>query len=199
MWSLKELFGFHPEKSKQLLAEAGYPDGLKTHIHHITPDTPLGRESIVAPLVASYLEQGGFKVEIEAMEMTPLMKLHANATFPGMNVVPGWTNGNPMWPFMYAHRSGHPWNDGRYNNPEVDRKWDEISVTLDIEKRNKMWKELNLFLLRECPWLVLPSPNQYVFWQPWVKGYSGEFKLGDTWNFLGIAQHMWLDLDLKNK
>ena len=196
---IKELFGFHPEKSKQLLAEAGYPDGLKTHILHITPDSPLGRESIVAPLVASYLEQGGFKVEIEAMELTPMLKLYSTATFPGMNFVSGWTNGNPMWPFMYAHRTGHPWNDGRYSNSEVDRKWDEISVTLDIEKRNKMWKELNLFLLKECPWLVLPSPNQYVFWQPWVKGYSGEFKLGDTWNLYSIAQHMWLDLDLKNK
>jgi hypothetical protein len=45
----------------------------------------------------------------------------------------------------------------------------------------------------------MPLPNNYIFWQPWLRGYSGELGIGHVWGYEGFWQYVWIDLDLKAK
>jgi len=45
-----------------------------------------------------------------------------------------------------AYRSGVPWNETHYNNPEFDRILDKASATLDVDARRKHMAKLEKIL-----------------------------------------------------
>ena len=63
--SVKELYEYNPKKAKELLKEAGYPNGFtfKMQFCSCSPD-----QSELAPLLAAYLEQIGVKAELQPTE-----------------------------------------------------------------------------------------------------------------------------------
>ncbi|MBI4188101.1 MAG: hypothetical protein HY529_02730, partial [Chloroflexi bacterium] len=44
--------------------------------------------------------------------------------------------------------------------------------------------------------IMLPGPNGYNMWQPWVKSYRGEVDLGPCTRLIWGA-YIWIDQDLK--
>ena len=65
--SVKELFEYNPKKAKELLKEAGYPNGFtfKMQFCSCSPD-----HIELAPLLAAYLEQVGVKARVAAAPST---------------------------------------------------------------------------------------------------------------------------------
>jgi ABC-type transport system substrate-binding protein len=71
-------YPYNPEKAKELLAEAGYPDGFNTKIYY---QTGLGWES-AATMAQGYLDAVGIKVELQPLA----------AGARGELMVKGWEN-----------------------------------------------------------------------------------------------------------
>ena len=63
-WNDEPYYEYDPEMAKQLLAEAGYPDGLKVRL--MTKDTP--EYNTTCQILQAYLAQVGIDVEIMAYE-----------------------------------------------------------------------------------------------------------------------------------
>lgn len=63
-WNDKDYYEYNPEKAKELLAEAGYADGLKIRI--MTKDTPEYRTT--CEIMQAYLAEIGVQMEIMAYE-----------------------------------------------------------------------------------------------------------------------------------
>ena len=76
---IRELFGYNPEKAKQLLAEAGYPNGFKTEL--VT--AVFAEES---EMIAGYLAAVGIEVEIKIMDLVAMENLLMKPDHKGMVV-----------------------------------------------------------------------------------------------------------------
>ena len=77
-------FDYNPEKAKQLLAEAGYPDGFDMTLKYNIDANPLDRE--MGEAVAGYLEAVGIRVEQIPLKLVEFNRQHAEEETMG----PAW-------------------------------------------------------------------------------------------------------------
>jgi peptide/nickel transport system substrate-binding protein len=133
-------------KAKELLAEAGYPDGFT-----VTLDTPNNRyvnDEAVSQAVVGMLGQIGIKVTLASRPIAqhaPVI-LNNETDFYLM----GW--GVPTFDSAYIFndlihtKDGNygAYNAGLYTNPELDEKIRSLGTEIDLDKRNatiaEIWK-----------------------------------------------------------
>lgn len=139
-------YEYDRERSKQLLVEAGYPEGFP-----VTFDCPNDRyvnDEAICTAVVPMLERIGIDVTLNAQTKS----LHFNkiGQAEGNNTsfyMLGWTPGsydayNPLQNLMTLDGEGQgTWNCGRYSNPRVEELTDQIAVTVDEDERNALIRE----------------------------------------------------------
>ena len=192
--SVKELFTYNPIKAKQLLAEAGHPNGFtfKVQVCSCSPD-----HMDLLPLVAAYLEKVGVKLEIQPLEYGAFLsamtsKKHAAGYF--MNK--GHTN--PTASIRSTFVTGQTWNPSLWSDPAFDKRMEEVYRERDEGERKAMLKSMTREILDKAPHLWLPTPYIYTAWWPWVKNYGGELRAGAV-RPGPIYARIWMDQELKKK
>ena len=100
--------------AKQLLAEAGHPDGIDVEI--ATKQDPPWELATVQAMVEQW-KDAGIRVSINSMPSASFWDVWDKVPFGFTS----WTH-RPLG-FMVlglAYRTGVPWNESRYANPEFD-------------------------------------------------------------------------------
>ncbi len=190
---VQEAFTYNPEKAKQLLAEAGYPDGFKTSVL-VTPQRYGTVE--LAELTKGYFEAINVELEIKSMEYTANTAARYAGNFELAFFVTG-SGGSPWGAFTYAE-PGKAWNIGRVNDPVWKGMIDAIKSNPDPEERIRLSRETNIYGTSQHWYVGFPIPYTYSFWQPWLKGYQGEGGLS-TYGAAAVYARIWVDQDLKQK
>ena len=128
------------EQAKKLLAEAGYPDGIDLKID-VKKEPPW--EVDVAQALAEMCKPAGINININIMPNAQYWEIWDKADF-GFTA---WTH-RPLGVMVLnlAYRSGVPWNETHYNNPEFDKALDVASATLDVDERRKHMAKLQKIL-----------------------------------------------------
>lgn len=148
---LKSLIpAYNPEKAKQLLTEAGYPNGFKTELY--ISNTP-ARVSM-ATIAQQYLKKNlNIDVEIKTQEWGTFSDIASkgNAPIYGMS----WT-----WypdPYFFLNKMFHSSEIGAlgngqgYNNPEVDKLLDEALTVTDQNQRAEKYKAATKLIVQDLP------------------------------------------------
>jgi len=190
--NLRELFEYHPDKAKALLAEAGYPNGFKVTIN-LLPGYAGGVE--LYSIVKSYWDAIGVETELQVLEAGAFWSVLVGHTYTD-TIVCAWGNTSPA-AGIWAHRCDYLYNYSVVCDEHVDETFDKILATADPDERTQMYKELGVYLVDQQYYIDLPSPYGYSFWQPWIKGYSGEVYHGANLNWWGMYKYLWIDQDLK--
>ena len=192
--SIKELFSYQPDKAKQLLAEAGYPDGFsfKTQVCSCNPN-----HMDLLPLIASYLERVGVTVEIETMEYASFLSMMTTKNHgPGYMMDNGHTN--PTTSLRKSFNTGQLWNPSNYSSPWFDEELRKMYLNRNEGERVQVVHELTRFILDEAPYIWLPIGYYYTAWWPWVKNYGGELRAGA--NRPGpVYARIWIDREMKKE
>ncbi len=192
--SIKELFTYNPTKAKQLLREAGYPNGFtfKTQVCSCSPD-----HMDLLPLIAGYLEQIGVKIEIQPMEYGAFLSAmttqkHAAGYF--MN------NGhtNPTTSIRKSFTPGQIWGPSMWFSEGYTARVAEMYRTRDEATRQKMIRELTREAIDAAPYIWLPTPYVFSAWWPWVKNYDGELRVGAV-KPGPVYARIWIDQELKKR
>ncbi|MEO4053794.1 ABC transporter substrate-binding protein [Solibacillus sp. CAU 1738] len=151
--SLYNTFNYDLEKSKKLLAEAGYPDGFEMTLH-----SPKGRylmDAEVSELIVGMLSQVGIKVKLEFMEWSNFVEMrnankNKDAYMLGM--------GNSMYDAAYtadfysAERNvGHT----DYSNPKIEELLAQSKVNMDPTTREKQLQEIEKIAAEDTPYINL--------------------------------------------
>lgn len=184
---VKELWEYKPDKAKQLLKEAGYPDGftLKMLVNSSLKDQ--------LDIVASYWSKVGVKVDPMVKEGGAFSSQLNSLDWPSCIHVYG--NSNPHNFYTRFYKTGHMLNRTDIKDSHIDEVRTKINSTTNIAERNQLVRELNLYCLGLVSVVNLPMPNLYTGWQPWLKNYHGEqgqMAVGRAW-----YQYLWVDQEMK--
>lgn len=131
-------YDYNPEKAKELLAEAGFPNGFDAGAIM----TQGGVSEKVAQVVQSNLAAVGITTTVEMGESSAVVTdcMSGNYTLATMSV--GRYPDFATYDMLYQSKYINNINLARYNNPEVDALFEQGVVTLDREGRLAIYKQL---------------------------------------------------------
>ncbi|MBA7545975.1 hypothetical protein ES705_38357 [subsurface metagenome] len=189
---IRVLFEYDPVKARQMLADAGYPDGLT--IRFTFPALPIFIDR--AALLKDMWAKIGVELEPDMFELTVFLKHLGEGTFVHSTHM-GLSSTDPIG-FLWQGYTGLPGNTAEWSNERFDELADKIWVELDVAERNRLIKEAALIILREVPYIPTDIAPAGHFWWPWVKNYYGERNVGGT-EVAPVLGHIWIDRELKTE
>jgi peptide/nickel transport system substrate-binding protein len=151
-------YEYNPEKAKQLLAEAGYPDGFEMELWAMPvarPYMPDGKK--VAEAIQANFAAIGVKAKIVSYEWgTYLDKARLGEAD---SFLLGWTGDNgDADNFLYVlldQDSIGSNNYTYYKNPKVHDLLIKAQSTVDQAEREKLYKEAQVIIKEDAPWIPL--------------------------------------------
>lgn len=151
-----EPYGYDPEKAKELLAEAGYPNGFS--MGFACPSGAYINFEQVCEAVQGYLADVGIQTELELMESGQYWDLEANKELPPL-FGDGWseTSGEAL-PRLRGALMGWDAKYSAWYDEELAALLDEIQVTVDDEKRKELYVELQHYMHDNPPFIYLYEP-----------------------------------------
>jgi len=177
---------YNVEKAKQLLAEAGYPNGFKTKL---MCGTHLAGDELAA--IQANLKQIGIDVSIELVTVAKWLELETNGWDEGMLLSPH--SPFPLGSFLniYYHKPDAPnWGNGNYwttlqRPDELEPMIQEYLRLFDEEEQAKLSKKIFQFVYDNA--MVIPVFETKDAWvmQPTIHDmFRADWSAGQDWNYV---------------
>ncbi len=142
-------YPYDPQKSKQLLKEAGYPEGVSVRLSYPTYMSQIQEQ---AEAIAAEFGKAGFKVQLEPLERAVMWE---NYKGKKLEMFIYWWDDAPE-PDRYMYSLFHSKSrDYYYKNTKVDELLDKGRTTLDREKRAEIYHQLDDVLYEDAPWVYM--------------------------------------------
>ncbi|MBO8171451.1 MAG: ABC transporter substrate-binding protein [Bacillaceae bacterium] len=156
-----EDYEYNPEKAKELLAEAGYPNGFKTELWAMPNPRPyMPQPQKIAAAVQADLEKIGIDAEIITHEWTPYLE----KTGKGEHTMAflGWTgdNGDPD-NFLYVlldkdnAKGPDAGNIAFYKSDELHELLIQAQQLSDQAERAELYMQAQEIIHEDAPWVPL--------------------------------------------
>jgi peptide/nickel transport system substrate-binding protein len=194
--SAQELFKYDPAKAKQLLTEAGYPNGFPSELV-ITSGLP-EMSDVAAMLLDMWQKNLGVKVTLRVADYASYLGIQFGQTHKQMLFM---SKGNSD-PFTILWIIGPPpgqyWNPSRYDDPVFADLFARARLATTQAAAYKLLKEANVLWIDQAPTVILAETYYYAYAWPWVKNWYGEVNTGTRSPGL-IQATIWIDQDLREK
>ncbi len=179
-----------PELAKQMLADAGYPDGFTLDVDILAEPASEDRAAMLKDQWAKI----GVDVNIIANDATKQWAYFTNREF-GDVLMLMYGIGNPLTAYNFYTSTG--WLCiGNWKNDDFDAIMAEAGSITDVEERNAKLTEAGMIFLNDAPVIPLASQVTALYWHPWVKNYYGEVNFNQMDNHAALAR-VWIDEEMK--
>ena len=153
---------YNPAKARELLKEAGYPNGFESTLWSAYNYTTAQK---VIQFVQQQLAQVGVKVQVQALEagqrVERVESAQDPATAPVRMYYVGWSSstGEADWALrpLLASESMPPkmFNTAYYKNPEVDADIAKALVTTSGAEKARLYTDAQQRIWKDAPWAFL--------------------------------------------
>ena len=172
---------YNIELAKDLLAQAGYADGLDVTLYTATAGASMVE---MATIMKEKAAPAGININIEVVSEDGfwvdvwLVKPFSTA----------WYGGRPPHEALsIVYPTGAAWNDSHLSNPEVDRLIKEGASSADPAVRKQAYGELQCLLIDEVPRIV-------PVFQPGLLGLRNDVRgIEPMWDKMLQVHRTWLD------
>lgn len=129
------------EGAKKLLAEVGYPDGIEVTCNVGNTDGVWEQDSVA--VLKEDAAKAGINIKMNVMPQAQYWDVWTKAPLS----LTSWTH-RPLAVMVLglAYRTGVPWNESSYANPEWDKALTEAESTLDVESRRAKMEKVEKIL-----------------------------------------------------
>ena len=180
-------YAFDPDKSKQILKDAGYKDsdgdgilekdGKKLSIELLTASNRTTTKNS-APIIQKQLMNVGIDAQIREYESAYIKQMHRDDDYDVTFSNYEWTDPD-MLLSLFTPSSGYPWS-----NEEVTALLEKARIEPDADKRTELYVQAQQKVIDEKKALPLFSDNNYIAAKSNVKGIivtiDGRTYLNDT-------------------
>ncbi|MFL5801121.1 MAG: ABC transporter substrate-binding protein [Roseiflexaceae bacterium] len=166
---------FDAAKAKQLLTEAGFPEGqglpeIKISYNSNNPATQ-GR---VEYLIQMYQNTLGISLVPDPIEGQTLNGLRKDVTTaPQFVYGGGWCADYPDpqdWLSIFWHSSSQFARNIGYKNPQLDKLMEQADIEVDQGKRMALYKDAQRMLLDDAPYIIRSTSKATFMVKSYVKG-----------------------------
>jgi peptide/nickel transport system substrate-binding protein len=156
------------EGAKALLEEAGFADGLELSIDNGNTEGPWMQA--VCEIWRDQLRDIGVNLNINVMPASKYWEIWDKTPFGATS----WTH-RPLGTMVLSlgYRTGVPWNETSYANPEFDAALNDAEATLDVEARRAKMEKVEKILQDDAVMLQPVWRPVFTIISAQVKGYSG--------------------------
>ena len=155
-------------KAKQLLAEAGFPNGFTFKI--VTANSYEGGLS-VAQVIQNQLKKIGVTAELEVVEWGTYIDRWVKRTFDAMVELRGGSSEPDRFLYRMIHSTGGV-NNFMFKDAEVDALLDKGRVLTKFADRKPVYDQLQAVLSTKAPIVFLYSPYETHVLSKGVKGFK---------------------------
>ncbi|MBB6734126.1 ABC transporter substrate-binding protein [Cohnella zeiphila] len=175
-------YAYDPDKAKELLAKAGYPNGFTikqdgSSASGVTEQMQLEQE---------YLKAVGINLEFDLVDTPTYNQKRNDGDFEVSGRLLPAVNPDTIL-FSYLHPDNiapKGMNGARYDNPELTKTLEAARAETDPDKRSQLYEKVQQIVMDDLPYL--PTYNSNVYWpsKPNVDGIVIN-KLAQV-NFYGV-------------
>jgi oligopeptide transport system substrate-binding protein len=162
-------YPYNPAKAKELLKEAGYPDGFKTELYASNTD-PNPR---IAQAIQRDLADIGIKADLKTLAQSAVIAAGGEPDQAPMI----WSGGmawiadfpdpsdfyGPILGCGGAVKGG--WNWSWYCNKKIEARAeaaDALSDPSKTEERNEMWRSIFIDIMKDAPWVPIFNEQRFT-------------------------------------
>ena len=164
-------YPFDPSRARQLLTEAGYPNGIDVELW-VGGNPVYGR---IAQTVQAYLTQAGIRTKLIQRESAAAREAARNGQTD--MILKDWYADYPdaenfLYPLLHSANKGVGGNVSFFQHAEFDRIVTASRREPDEAKRNVLYRQADSLAYVEAPMVFLYFYNQLYAVQPWLKGFK---------------------------
>lgn len=158
-----EKYEYNPEKAKQLMADAGCPDGFEMLL--------IGNRAS-QELIQDQLKEVGITVKVEKTNSAAMTAAVKEGTYDALIYSISLQSIGDR--FAFIPNVNHSTNRAKYDNPEMMAKFTEALAETDDAKRKEIYKEIQIELHEDLPYLPLWYNAITIGWCDGVSGVNWE-------------------------
>ena len=164
-------YQFDTLKAKQLLREAGYPNGIDIELWTSTNPT----YTRIAETLQGYFQLSNIRAKIVMRESAAARE--AARKGQADLFVKNWYADYPdaenfLYPLLHGANKGVGGNVSHWANAQFDTLVSQSRREQDEAKRVEMYRQADALAFREAPMIFLYFYNELYAVQPWVKGFT---------------------------
>lgn len=162
-------YAYDPVKAKQLLAQAGYPNGLSLVFKTSTDAEANSRAQVIQDM----MKQAGFNVSIQSNEMSTFFADIGKGNFQMYSLSRNGIADPDFYYVLFYSKNTPPngQNRGYYANPHLDQLMLEGHATFDRAKRKPIYQEVQQIVATDLPYLSLYLQSNVAVMRKNISGY----------------------------
>lgn len=161
---------YNPEKARELLAAAGYPDGKGFPKLQILFNTDEAHRSIAEAIQQMWKQELGIETELVNQEWKVYLDSQHRIDYDVCRG--GWIADYPdPYSFLSTFASWSENNDTGWKNPGYDALLDQAEHTVDVKKRYDLLGQAEAILMTESPMIPIYFYTRIYLIRPSVKGW----------------------------